>query len=336
MTDRSLDLRLNRFPMKQGWDLLSLGQIALSRRYGAGAKARCLAFYFTAGGIRNLYATLPRSGTHWSLLGIALARDLAQGGEGNYDFVVDAWVARAGAVHTKLDWREPAGAWDSETDPAVIPISETRRMSVERRPGVLARPLLFHTHLPYYRLRYAGLASMRTAITLRSIYDSMESKYHKHQVLLGMGVRPTEYAGGPTEPPSEANEFHFPWDQQLDDDIEFYNSWGDALARHANTTLFRYEDLLTEPAHAHKALTDFWGLNVPYECLAEAFRRLSKEEMKKKLPAGSTDTTSRVTFRTPGAALTEARIAFIRERLERRLVHDFGYGFEWRKQKVAA
>jgi len=330
------DIRLSRFPLKQGWDALSLARLALSPEYSVAAKARCLAFYFTAGGIRNLYATLTRSGSHWSLLGIALARDLAQGGKAEYDFVDDAWIPHAGTLYSKLDWREPAGVWDPKTDAAILPIAETLKMVKAGKPGVMSRPVLFHSHLPYCRIRCARLAQMRTAVMLRPIYDSMESKYHKHQIVIGMGLVPSEYRADANDPPSPANEFNFPWEALVDDAIEFYNSWGDALARHRNTALFRYDDLVADPPRAHKALTDFWGLNLPLECLEEAFRRISKAEMRKKIPSGDPSTTSRVAFRTQGAALSKARIAFIRDRLERGLIHDFGYGTEWRRTNVAA
>lgn len=325
-----LDIAFNRFPLKPLWDAAALGRIVISRGYSMRQKAACASFYFTAGGIRNLFPTLTRSGSHWSLLGVALARDLSQGGDGEFDFRGDAWIPRAGAVYTKLDWREPLDDWDAEADPAILSVVETRRMVREGRSGVLARPLVFHSHHPYFRLRTARLRDMRIVVVLRSIYDSMESKYHKHRVLIGMGVRPLEYrkdAGA--APPSAANDWHFPWDKLLGDAIEFFNSWGDALRWHPRIRVFRYEDLLADPAGAHKEITDFWGMNLPYSCLEEAFRRVSKERMRAKLPAGNVDATSRVAMRTAGAALTDERVDYIRHWLERRLVHDFGYGTVW-------
>lgn len=325
----------NHFPVKQAWDALALGRMAARRDLTVIQKYHCARFYFMAGGIRNLYATLTRSGSHWSLLGIALARDLAQGGDGEYDFVDDAWIPRAGTIYTKLDWREPASDWDAVADPAILGIAETKRMVAEGRTGILPRPVLFHTHLSYFRLRTACLRQMKIAVMLRSIYDSMESKYHKHRTLLAMGVRPAEYLADATEPPAIDNDYNFPWAEIVDDAIEFYNSWGDVLVWHPTARLFHYDDLMAAPADSHKDLTDFWGLKLPRECLEEAFRRIRKDEMKKKLPAGNPDSTSRVAFRTQGAALTEERIGFIRERLARGLRHDLGYGLGWNRRRAA-
>ena len=306
-----------------------------SSEYSPSQKLACLQFYFSAGGIRNLFATLTRSGSHWSLLGIALARDIASGGKGEYDFIGDAWMPRGGAIYTKLDWREPVGIWDSDADPAILSIVETRRMVRDQSAGVLAHPVLFHTHLPYFRLRTSRLNKMKTAVVLRSIYDSMESKYHKHLTLLGMGVRPTEYLRGAVDPPAPENDFNFPWQELVDDAIDFYNSWGDVIQRKPNVRLFRYDDLMASPVDTHKELTDFWELKLPRESLEEAFRRVTKEEMKKKLPAADPNSTSRVAFRSKGAALTDERVDFIRERMERFLKHDFGYGLEWSAEMAA-
>ena len=121
--------RRTRFPAKHAWDALALDRMAARRDFTTAQKPACARFYVTAGGIRNLFATLTLSGLHWSLLGIAIARDLAVGGDGGYDFKGDAWIPRAGAVYTKLDWREPAKAWDAGADPAILSIAETIRIA---------------------------------------------------------------------------------------------------------------------------------------------------------------------------------------------------------------
>ncbi len=321
--------------MKQCWDILSLGQVAMRRDLTTGQKAACLKFYFSAAGIRNLYATLTRSGSHWSLLGIALARDLAQGGKGDYEFRDDAWIPSAGAVYTKLDWRAPTQLWDTAADPAILSVSETLRMVQKGVPGVMRQPSVFHSHLPYSRLRAWRLGDMNTAVLLRSIYDSMESKYHKHLTLLGMGVRPSEYLPDAVDPPSQENDFNFPWEQLVDDAIEFYNSWGEVFRRRPANRLFHYDDMIASSVDAHKELTDFWGMELPRECLQEAFGLVTKEAMKKKLPEADPDSSSRVAFRSQGAALTDERAAYIRGRMERYLEYDFGYGLDWRPKKAA-
>ena len=330
-----LEVMLNRFPLKTAWDMLALGQVLVQRNLTVWQKGRCVQFYLTGGHIRNLFPTLTRSGSHWSLLGIALATHLKHGHSTDYVFSNDSWVPSAGAIYTKLDWREPTGMWDSEIDPAIHGILQTKIMRENGVTPLVPAPAVFHTHLSYFRLRCARLRGMQTVVVLRSIYDSMESKYHKHRTLLRMGMTPLEFAqcgsGEHAPPPSEESEFYFPWDHLLADATEFFNSWGSALRWHPNIRQYRYEDLVADPVDAHKEITDFWNLDLPHECLKEAFAQITKTEMAKKLPTSNLDGTSRVADRKQGAALPPGRIKYIRHWLDKRLLYDFGYGTEWAK-----
>ena len=150
-----------------------------------------------------------------------------------------------------------------------------------------------------------------------------------------MGVNPLEYLSDANNPPGPENDYNFPWEKLTDDAIEFYNSWGDILQRSGTAKLFRYDEMMTSPGDTHKDLSDFWELGLPHDCLEEAFRRITKEEMKNKIPSADPDSTSRVAFRAQGAALNEDRAAFIRERMERHLKHDLGYGLDWAPRKAA-
>jgi len=334
-----LDIALSRFPLKHIWDGLSIGRMLARHDLDRAQKRRCLRFYFDAAGIRNLYSTLTRSGSHWSLLGIALAADLANGGDGDYDYGNEYWFPHGGAIYTKLDWREPAGDWDVELDTAIGSIADTKRLKATPRSGQrpLFDPMVIHSHHAYCRLRSARLKDMRIAVLVRNIYDSMESKYFKHQVLLRRGVTPLEISTGgtPKEPPSVANDFLFPWDKLLADAVEFFNSWGDVATWHPNVRVCHYDALLADPTGMHKEITDFWGMNLPVDCLDEAFRRISKVEMKKKMSPAAANLNPRVAFRSKTETLPAARVGYIRHWLERRLIHDFGYGVDWRKEPPA-
>ena len=83
---RSRDIVLNRFPIKDIWDALALEQVFLRPDFDLRQKLNCLRFYFDGGGINNLCATVPRAGNQWFCLSIAIALDLAAGGEGEYAF----------------------------------------------------------------------------------------------------------------------------------------------------------------------------------------------------------------------------------------------------------
>ncbi len=283
------DMVCNRFPVKHGWDALALGQIFLRREFSLDQKLKCLKFYFDGGGISNLFATLTRSGSNWSLLGIALAIDLSRGGDGSYYLDKHFWYPRDGICYTKLDWRTPAGTLG-------IPCNE---------------PVVLHTHHPYYRLRCAQIKNMKIVVVLRPIVQSMESKYFK-------------LARVPDHP-TEQDDREFGWEKMLSDAIEFYNGWGDAMRRNGNIHVFKYEDLLADPVGSHKEITDIWNLAIPVDCLQQAFDSVTKKEMRKRLPEEKKNSNMRVSFRSRSATIPEHRLDMIRRHLARRLRYDFGY-----------
>ena len=325
------NLALNYFPLKQLWDGLAIGQIICRRELSYAQKISVVRFFCNGDGIQNLYPTLTRSGSHWSLLGLAIASDLAAGGCGEYDYEEDFWMPRGGSIYTKLDWRVPLDNFDANIDPAIGSILQSK-LGNTTRPF---NPVILHTHLPYMRTRLASIRNMRVAVLLRNIYDSMESKYFKHLVLVKQGKMPLELTTQKnlaSEEPNEKNDFLFPWDKLLSDTIEFFNSWGNIIARNPSVCLYHYDDMLAEPIATHKSLSDFWNLNLPQECIKEAFHRVNKNEMKKKLPDDQQTANSRVSFRKKSETLPLDRVNYIQEKLEKHLVHDFGYGTTWQKK----
>ena len=324
------NIALNYFPLKQLWDGLALGQIVCRGELSSTQKIAAIRFFFDGNGIQNLYPTLTRSGSHWSLLGLALASDLAAGGSGEYDYAEDFWMPRGGSIYTKLDWRVPLDNFDEKIDPAIGSILQSK-LGRTTRPF---NPVIFHTHHSYFRTRISSIRKMQVAILLRNIYDSMESKYFKHLVLVKQGKVPLELLTRkdlPYEEPNENNDFLFPWDKLLSDAIEFFNSWGNILARNPKVRLYHYDDMLLQPAATHKSLSDFWNLNLPQECIEEAFHRVNKNEMKKKLPNDQQEKNSRVSFRRRSTTLPFERVQYIQENLEKHLIYDFGYGTTWQK-----
>jgi hypothetical protein len=298
---RMLPIALNRFPLKQGWDALALGQVLLrgdlhyGKSIGLKGRADCARFYFSADGIRNLFATLTRSGSHWSLLGIQLALDLAAGGAGTYHYET-GWVPDGDLRYTKLDWRTPQGTFAAQMHAPIV------------------GPVVFHSHHPYYRIRSAQLKNMKIVILLRNILESMESKYFK------LGKVPDH--------PDGDDDRQFPWEKMIDDGIEFYNSWGDVIRWHPNCRVFKYEELLADPAGVHRQMVDFWGLDVPAECIEEAFSRVTKAEMKKKFDGLALKSQMMVSYRKTSEKIPDHRLALIKEKIREKLVYDFGYDFD--------
>lgn len=293
---RSRDIVMNKFPAKHIWDALALGQIFLRPDFDVKQKASCLRFYFDGAGIRNLLATAGRTGSNWTMLGIAIASDLANGGPGTYEYV-GPWTPSGGIRYTKLDWRTPARAFpDYMTE-------------------LINDPFYFHTHLPYYRIRCAQLKNMKTVIVVRSILESLESHYFKS-------------AGNPRWPELGLDDWDkFSWDRHLDEILEFYNSWGEAARSRVKCLIFKYHELKADPVGTHKAMTDFWGLNIPEECIEEAFKRNSKKAMEEKIPKEEHDTNHVVSFRTERGVIPEHIKNHILERLNRELIYDFGYDY---------
>ena len=304
------DIAMNRFPLKHLADAAALakvlvrGDVIHGRPLGLAKRLDCLRFYFQADGVFRLHAVLPRAGTLWSELGMTLAIDLAQGGDGEYAYEKGLFWPRDGLAYRRLDWRVPTGAAEA----------------AHGRDGgpAFGRQLYFHSRHPYFRIRSARLKTMRIVVLTRSVLDCLESQYFKQ-------------ATDPTRGDVVLDdENSFPWDMHLTQAIEFYNSWGDVLTWHPTIRHYRYEDLKADPVSTHKEILDFWGFDVPGDCIAEGFRRASKVEMKKRMPPAERNRNPRVPDRSTNhrGAISEARTRHIIDRLKRELVHTLGHDYD--------
>ena len=159
------------------------------------------------------------------------------------------------------------------------------------------------------------MKDMKVVIVVRSILESLESSFFK--------------TGHNPELPETTveDEDSFPWNRYLDDAIEFYNSWGDVAKWHGNCLVLRYHELMADPVGTHKAITDFWDLDVPVECLEEALKRTSKKAMAEKIPQEEHGTVLRVSYRKERGVISKARTNDILARLRRELIHDFGFDY---------
>jgi hypothetical protein len=308
---RHWQIGANRFPIKQAWDGLALSRILLSGSpYGKAhvtldQRLDCLRFYFHSGDVRRLHAAQPRSGHLWSELGMALAIDLAQGGDGEYTYENDLFYPTNGIGYRRLDWRIPLGI-------------ANRMYDRSSGPGT-ARPIYYHSRHPYFRIRSARLKDMKIVVLVRSILDSLESRYVKFALAPHItGVSLDDDSG-------------FDWDSAINRSVEFFNSWGDALQWHPNIMLTKYEDLKSDEVGRHQEILDFWGFDVPEDCVAEGFRRASKAEMKKRMPSDLRTDNLQVAERSKSQrqSLTDQRKAYIIRRLHQDLVHNLGYAFNY-------
>lgn len=302
---------MNRFPIKHGWDALSLarvlvnGDIYYGGDIGLAKRLKCIDFYFNTLGARRLHAALFRSGVLWSELGMRLAIDLANSGDGEYVYRKMLFYPRDGLAYRRLDWRVPLA-----TDDAIF--------ARHRGDGPAFGELLyFHSRLPYFRIRSAQLKNMKIVVLTRSILDAMESRFVKLARTHGVADTATNDAPG------------YDWDGSLTRAIEFFNSWGDVLTWHRSIMHVRFEDLKADEVGGHREILKFWGFDVPIDCIAEGFRRASKEEMNKRMTAEDQRINIRASDRGSGerGALTNERKRAIVTRLNRELIYDLGYTY---------
>lgn len=302
-------LALNRFPLKHIWDSLSLVQILVRgepnyrRSLSFKQKLDCMKFYFSADGIRRLQVAPPRSGNRWGQFGLALALDLANGGDGEYTFENNVFFPRDGLICQRLDWR--------------VPIGDTEREHYRTGGPVLGTQYYFVSHNAYFYVRSAVLKKMKIVVVTRSILAILESRYLK-------------FANGPYHPEvTMDDEDSFDWDSSLTRVIEFFNSWGDVMRWHPNIRHYKYEDLKADPVRTHSEMFDFWGLNIPEDCIAEGFRRASKKEMLKRMPPAHP---ARSSISTRGSdqrgIISDDRKRYIIDRLNRELIFDFGHNLD--------
>ncbi len=289
----------NRFPIKHAWDAAAVLKILL----GGQRRLACLRFYFESAGVRNLYAIGSRSGMVWSLLGMSLAWDLANGGDGEYRSDGDMFWPTRGLNHMRFDWRVATG--------------EFERMYEWRDGPVFGEHWLWVGRLPYYRLRSARLKEMGIVLVTRSILAALDSRFHKF------------VTSGAKKEVSLDDERSFDWDRYLSDAIAFHNSWGDVLAWHPKILHLRYEDLKRDPVTTHMEMMAFWGKKSPRECVKEAFRRVTKKEMLKRMPMDRSDNVVRVSTRPESerGKFSEDLKNHLRGRLERELIHTLGYDY---------
>lgn len=291
---------LSRTPYKQLYDALALGRVVVQRDMSWAQKLRCVRFYWNADSLNCLLATPPRSGSRWIELGLALTVDLARGGDGHYTFENDRFYPRSGLARKRLDWRVPTG--------------ETEQM-YQRATGPAFGPQLhWSTHNSYCRLRSFPARRMQIVVVTRSILSILQSKFIK-------------IAKAPNHPDvtlDDENSFY--WDSETDRIIEFYNSWGEVMKWHPSIRHFKYEDLKADPLDLFSEILSFWGHNIPMDCIREGFRLASKKEMLQRMNLSDQDNI-RMTSGTQGPhrILSRQRLDWIAERLDRHLIHTFGY-----------
>jgi len=299
----------NRQPRKTAADLLSLtraivqGDIHYGMRVPLSRRLACVPFYFATPKPQRLIAVPPRSGTTWGQLGMELALDLANGGDGTYVFENHRFWPSGGRGGQLLDWRVPLGTMAGEFSRTGGPL--------------LGEQVFWQARDPYYRIRSARLGGMKIVLFTRSILAVVESAYFKFSA-----------ANGHPEV-TLADQGSFDWDEHLGRSIEFFNSWADAMTWHPSIRHFKFEDLKDDPVGGFAEIFKFWDLDVPRDCITEGFRLASKLKMMKHIPADEHEQNLRLSIRDAGqrGIITPERKRQLSDRLKAELTHDFGYDF---------
>ena len=294
------------------WDIAALtkvllrGDIYYGTHVGFQKRLECIKFYLNAQGVDRLHAAMFRSGSIWSELGMRLAIDLANGGDGEYVSRGGLFFPRDGLSYRRLDWRVPLGLDDDA-------------FAKQRGDGPAFDTLLyFQSRHPYFRIRSGRLKSMKIVVLTRSILDALESRYVKF-------LKVERLAGN-----TSVAEDDFDWDFALTRAIEFYNSWGDVLSWHPSIMHVKYEDLKADEVGEHSKILKFWGFDVPDNCIAEGLHRASKSEMNKRISLNNQTDEFRATTRGKGerGALSDVRKKQIISRLQSDLEYDLGYHYD--------
>jgi len=305
-----LQIAANRAPIKQAWDGMAVAKILLNGDpYGGkpvnfSTRLDCLKFYLHGGPVSRLHAALPRSGQSWAELAMTLALDLSEGGDGEYTYEDDIFFPSKGLAYRRLDWRVPLG--DVET-------------MYQRAEGpTLGKMYYYHSRNAYFRIRSAQLKKMQIVVQVRSILDSLESRFVKFSNASHLADV------------SIADEESFDWDSATSRAVEFCNSWGDALRWHPSIFLVRYEELKREPVAGLREILNFWGFDIADDYICEGLRRTERNEMLKRIPAELRDRNSEAGNRDAGqrGILSATRRKKIIDCLNSNLIHPLGYNYD--------
>lgn len=296
---RLLDGPRNSFTGRLVRTVPSLANLLLSPDLSAAQKRNCVRLYFKGKQARGLFATLPRSGWHYLTLLIGVTLDLAEGGDGQYDFYDKAERGAAGrkAFHVRgrelktapLDWRLGYGT-----------------------PTIPKDPEILNTHMPYYRITTLDAPNMRTVILVRNAWAVLESLLDKFEIAV------EDYDGfidGTLNRP-----------YLFKDMLRFLNSWATQLNRN-NTMLVRYEDLMKNPSvELRRIMTFLDAPDISDDLTCQAVDLCSKRRNLEKIHAADTSSGDhRVRFEKPAIHLSHDQRKQVETGLRASRYAAFGY-----------
>lgn len=116
-------------------------------------RIKTIKYYLTNKSL-NIFATLPRSGTHYASLALSLAYDFRNGGAGNY----------------RLNEKD---VWETDFDCSRVRIWHVFDEKIDN-----CEPEIWHTHAPCFRIPVIRNENCRYVVFVRDIFKQQESYYY--------------------------------------------------------------------------------------------------------------------------------------------------------------
>lgn len=242
---------------------------------------------------KRYMSTLPRSGTNYIISLLTSASNIAAGGNGEYQYVNDAWVFGVQMVY-----------------PSVF----HNFVEVLKKDVPISPNFFMFAHHPVQKTNMFSVDSMKVVFTIRNIYDQLES-WLLHTF----------------NEPSAQDQFIR--QGYVERTINHLNYWGDFISRPDKTAekdyvCIRYEDLIAEPLANLKRVVKLWALDIDDSILEKAIELCSREKMISKIPSSQFSSNKRVVVRDDrGKLFSEENNSYINRAIRENLRYNFGYHY---------
>ncbi len=177
-------------------------------------------------------------------------------------------------------------------------------------------------HYPIQKMDLVDIRSVRPVFTLRNPLDSCKSWYHKRDV-----KNPKEWYA----PKKIGMEKWHLISRRIEKIIYHFNYWGEYIKNKKNGEDYlciKYEELIQNTVDILKSLLQFWGMEIDKKFLVKAAELNSYENTIKYILEKDGPDTKLITIRKK-TDFNEDVLALIKEKLNKELIHDFGYKKIW-------
>jgi hypothetical protein len=227
------------------------------------------------------------------MLVINIAYDIeALGGNGEYIFFDHSWKPNV-FLQAPFSYRTP--------------LSREQREKMKSRKHYT----LYHHHaLPNSNMAMRlHLKKMQGVLLIRNIFDQALSSLFFHGYTI-----------------SQQKEFIS--SEYVDNTIQYYNKWGKFVENRNKFTVIKYEDLIEDPLHTIKAVSEHLDIGLTGVSITEALALSTKEEMFKRMTAEELKNSERVNKRPSNIKFSAESLSMLHDRIKKEIHYDFGYDFK--------